>query len=167
VQGMYFGGGFPEVFAEQLAENTSAREAVKTAIVAGIPTIAECGGLMYLCEEIVDFEGKSWSMVGVLPTTSVMDGRLTLGYRRAVALQGNLLVDAGETIYGHEFHRSRLIPEPNLPLFQTYRCDSEETTGNEGWNLPMNLHASYIHMHWGACPEIPQRFLKNCFIYGI
>ncbi len=167
VQGMYFGGGFPEVFAEQLAKNTSAREAVKTAIIAGIPTIAECGGLMYLCEEIVDFEGKSWSMVGVLPTTSVMGGRLTLGYRRAVALQDNLLVDAGATIYGHEFHRSRLIPEPNLPLFQTYRCDSEETTGNEGWNLPMNLHASYIHMHWGACPEIPQRFLKNCFLYGI
>ncbi len=167
VQGMYFGGGFPEVFAEQLAKNTSAREAVKTAIIAGIPTIAECGGLMYLCEEIVDFEGKSWSMVGVLPTTSVMGGRLTLGYRRAVALQDNLLVDAGATIYGHEFHRSRLIPEPNLPLFQTYRCDSEETTGNEGWSLPMNLHASYIHMHWGACPEIPQRFLKNCFLYGI
>ncbi|MBD2603979.1 cobyrinate a,c-diamide synthase [Scytonema hofmannii FACHB-248] len=167
VQGMYFGGGFPEVFAQQLAENTSAREAVKCAILAGIPTIAECGGLMYLCEEIVDFEGKSWSMVGVLPTTSVMGGRLTLGYRRAVALQDNLLVDAGTTIYGHEFHRSRLIPEPNLPLFQTYRCDSEETTGNEGWNFPMNLHASYIHMHWGACPEIPQRFLKNCFLYGI
>jgi cobyrinic acid a,c-diamide synthase len=167
VQGMYFGGGFPEVFAQQLAENTSAREAVKCAIIAGIPTIAECGGLMYLCEEIVDFEGKSWSMVGVLPTTSMMGGRLTLGYRRAVALQDNLLVDAGGTIYGHEFHRSRLIPEPNLPLFQTYRCDSEERTGNEGWNFPMNLHASYIHMHWGACPEIPQRFLKNCFLYGI
>ncbi len=167
VQGMYFGGGFPEVFAEQLAENTSARAAVKCAIIAGIPTIAECGGLMYLCEEIVDFEGKSWSMVGVLPTTSVMGGRLTLGYRRAVALQDNLLVNAGATIYGHEFHRSRLIPEPSLPLFQTYRCDSEEATGDEGWSLPMNLHASYIHMHWGACPEIPQRFLKNCFLYGI
>ncbi|GAX39323.1 cobyrinic acid a,c-diamide synthase [Tolypothrix sp. NIES-4075] len=162
VQGMYFGGGFPEVFAEQLAENTSAREAVKCAIVAGIPTIAECGGLMYLCEEIVDFQGKSWSMVGVLPTKSVMGGRLTLGYRRAVALQDNLLVDAGATIYGHEFHRSRLIPEPNLPLFQTYRCDSKEATGDEGWSLPMNLYASYIHMHWGACPEIPQRFLAQC-----
>ncbi|MGI2907130.1 cobyrinate a,c-diamide synthase [Tolypothrix sp. VBCCA 56010] len=162
VQGMYFGGGFPEVFGEQLAENTSAREAVKCAIVAGIPTIAECGGLMYLCEEIVDFEGKSWSMVGVLPTKSVMGGRLTLGYRRAVALQDNLLVDAGTTVYGHEFHRSRLIPEPNLPLFQTYRCDSEEVTGDEGWSLLSNLHASYIHMHWGACPEIPQRFLAQC-----
>jgi cobyrinic acid a,c-diamide synthase len=162
VQGMYFGGGFPEVFAQQLAENTVAREAVKTAIIAGIPTIAECGGLMYLCEEIVDFEGKSWSMVGVLPTKSVMGGRLTLGYRRAVALQDNLLVDAGATIYGHEFHRSRLIPEPNLPMFQTYRCDSEEATGDEGWSLLSNLHASYIHMHWGACPEIPQRFLARC-----
>ncbi|MHC5828703.1 MAG: cobyrinate a,c-diamide synthase, partial [Nostoc sp.] len=98
VQGMYFGGGFPEVFAQQLAENTSVRDAVKTAILKGMPTIAECGGLMYLCEQIIDFESKSWSMVGVLPTSTVMGGRLTLGYRRAVALQDNLLVKANTTV---------------------------------------------------------------------
>ena len=167
IQGMYFGGGFPEVSAQELAENTSARESVKTAIMAGIPTIAECGGLMYLCEDIVDFEGKSWSMVGILPTTAVMDKRLTLGYRRAVTLQDSLLLNAGKIVFGHEFHRSRLIPEPNLPLFQTYRCDSEETTGKEGWNLPINVHASYVHLHWGNCPEIPQRFLKNCLFYRV
>ncbi len=165
VRGMYFGGGFPEVFAQQLAENSDVLVAVKTAILAGMPTIAECGGLMYLCEQVVDFAGKSWSMVGVLPTTAVMSGRLTLGYRRAVVLQDSLLVNTGTIVYGHEFHRSYLMSNFEQSLFQTYRFDNEEFTGCEGWgsNSPhLNLHASYIHMHWGASPEIPQRFLRRC-----
>ncbi len=127
-----------------------------------MPTIAECGGLMYLCEQIVDMTGKSWKMLGILPTTAVMDKRLTLGYRRAVTLQNSLLVDAGKTIYGHEFHRSRLISDSNKPLFQTYRFDCDEFTGKEGWVSPPNLHASYIHMHWGNSVEIPQRFVEVC-----
>ncbi|MDF5707782.1 MAG: cobyrinate a,c-diamide synthase [Nostoc sp. S4] len=166
IQGMYFGGGFPEVFAQQLAENITARDAVKIAILKGMPTIAECGGLMYLCEQIIDFEGKSWSMVGVLPTSAVMGGRLTLGYRRAVALQNNLLVKAGQTIYGHEFHRSRLISTSSQPLFETYRYDCEENLGCEGWGLPMNVYASYVHLHWGESVEIPQHFIKQCRSYS-
>lgn len=162
VQGLYFGGGFPEVFAQELAENTRVLDEVKTAILGGMPTIAECGGLMYLCEQITDFEGKSWPMVGVLPTSAVMDKRLTLGYRRAVALQDNLLVSAGTNIYGHEFHRSRLISTPHQPLFETYRYDCDENMGYEGWGLPANVHASYIHLHWGNSVEIPQQFLKDC-----
>ncbi|BAT52246.1 cobyrinic acid a,c-diamide synthase [Nostoc sp. NIES-3756] len=162
VQGMYFGGGFPEVFAQQLAENSSACDAVKQAILAGMPTIAECGGLMYLCEQIVDFEGNAWPMVGVLPTSAAMGGRLTLGYRRAVALQDSLLVDVGANIYGHEFHRSRLITTPTQPLFETYRYDCPENTGSEGWSIPKNVHASYIHLHWGDSIEIPLRFIQQC-----
>ncbi|MEH1839104.1 MAG: cobyrinate a,c-diamide synthase [Nostoc sp.] len=162
VQGMYFGGGFPEVFAQQLVENSSVRNAVKTAIFQGMPTVAECGGLMYLCEQIIDFEGKSWSMAGVLPTSAVMGGRLTLGYRRAVALQDNLLVKAGTTVYGHEFHRSDLTLTPIQPLFKTYRYDCDENMGCEGWGLPANIHASYVHLHWGERGEIPQQFLKEC-----
>ncbi len=166
IGGMYFGGGFPEVFAQQLAENTSARDSVKAAIFLGIPTIAECGGLMYLCEQIVDMAGKSWEMVGILPTTAVMDKRLTLGYRSAIVLQDSLLLDAGKTIYGHEFHRSRLISDCNKPLFETYRFDCDEFTGKEGWMSPGNIHASYIHMHWGNCQEIPQRFLEKCRVFN-
>ncbi|MEH2334462.1 cobyrinate a,c-diamide synthase [Nostoc sp.] len=162
VQGMYFGGGFPEVFAQQLAENTSVRDAVKTAILKGMPTVAECGGLMYLCEQIIDFEGKSWSMAGVLPTSAMMGGRLTLGYRRAVALQDNLLVKAGTTVYGHEFHRSRLTLTPTQPLFETSRYDCEENMGCEGWGFPANVYASYVHLHWGESGKIPQQFLKEC-----
>ncbi len=167
VQGMYFGGGFPEVFAQQLAENISLRQAVKTAILQGMPTIAECGGLMYLCEQIIDFSGESWSMVGILPTSAQMGASLTLGYRRAVALQDSLLVPAGTNVYGHEFHRSRLISAANQPLFETYRYDCEENMGCEGWTLPTNLHASYVHLHWGASVEIPQQFVKKCLEFQI
>ncbi|WP_016948996.1 cobyrinate a,c-diamide synthase [Anabaena sp. PCC 7108] len=163
IQGLYFGGGFPEVFAQQLAANTSIIKEVKTAILAGIPTIAECGGLMYLCENIIDFEGKSWPMLGILPTSAQMDKSLTLGYRRAVVLENSCLFDAGTNIYGHEFHRSHLITNPQQPLFDTYRYDCEENTGFEGWNLP-NVHASYIHQHWGESVEIPYRFLQQCLM---
>ena len=166
IGGIYFGGGFPEVFAEQLADNSSARDSVKAAICSGIPTIAECGGLMYLCEQIVDMTGKSWEMVGILPTTALMDKRLTLGYRRAMVLQDSLLVDRGKIIYGHEFHRSRLISNSGKPLFETYRIDCDEFTGKEGWVSPQNLHASYIHMHWANCTEIPQRFLERCRVFN-
>ncbi|MEH1859529.1 MAG: cobyrinate a,c-diamide synthase [Nostoc sp.] len=162
IQGMYFGGGFPEVFAQQLSENISVCDAVKTAILKGMPTVAECGGLMYLCEQIIDFAGKSWSMAGVLPTSAVMGGRLTLGYRRAVALQDNLLVKANTTVYGHEFHRSHLTLTPTQPLFKTSRYDCEENMGCEGWGFPANVHASYVHLHWGESREIPQQFLKEC-----
>lgn len=166
VAGMYFGGGFPEVFAPELTANTSARAAIKTAILGGMPTIAECGGLMYLCEQIINFESQSWSMVGVIPTSAVMGGRLTLGYRRAVSLKDNLLVFASTNIYGHEFHRSTLVANPDQPLFEIYRYDCEEYLGCEGWNTPKNLHASYIHLHWGASIAIPQRFLQQCLTFA-
>jgi cobyrinic acid a,c-diamide synthase len=161
IQGMYFGGGFPEVFAPQLSANISIIQSVKNSILAGIPTIAECGGLMYLCEQIIDFDGNSWPMVGILPTNAQMDKKLTLGYRRAVVLENTFLVDSNTTIFGHEFHRSHLITNSPQPLFNTYRYDCDENTGFEGWYLP-NVHASYIHQHWGESEEIPQRFIQEC-----
>ncbi len=161
IQGMYFGGGFPEVFAPQLSANISLIQAVKNSILEGIPTIAECGGLMYLCEQIIDFDGNSWPMVGILPTHAQMDKRLTLGYRRAIVLENTFLVDSNTSIFGHEFHRSHLITNSPQPLFNTYRYDCDENTGFEGWYLP-NVHASYIHQHWGESSEIPQRFIQEC-----
>jgi cobyrinic acid a,c-diamide synthase len=163
VQGLYFGGGFPEVFAQQLAENTRAREAVRRAILTGMPTYAECGGLMYLCEQIRDFEGQSWSMVGVLPTTTVMGKRLTVGYRQATALQESPLLKAGARVWGHEFHHSQLTVMPENPLFETrgYDQKGQGKAATEGWRLHQ-VHASYIHLHWGGRPEIPAQFLQWC-----
>lgn len=160
-QGLYLGGGFPEVFAADLAANAAARTAVKTAIAAGMPTYAECGGLMYLSEILSDFEGRSFPMVGVLPTATVMAPRLTLGYRRATAHCHSPLLPAGTQICGHEFHRSQLTEAPNPPLFQLCGYDQTTALGPEGWRRH-HLHASYLHLHWGDRPELPQRFLQHC-----
>jgi cobyrinic acid a,c-diamide synthase len=162
VQGLYFGGGFPEMFAEQLSQNSPGRDAVFQAIQSGIPTYAECGGLMYLCAEIIDFDRQSWPMVGILPSKTLMDRRLTLGYRRAIARKNTPLLVKDAVVFGHEFHRSRLTDEPVSPLFETWRLSSDALPMNEGWANQENIHASYIHLHWGSCPEIPQRFLQHC-----
>jgi cobyrinic acid a,c-diamide synthase len=163
VQGLYLGGGFPEVFAQQLAENTSARDSVRKAVLTGMPTYAECGGLMYLCEQIIDFKEQSWSMVGVLPTTTVMEKRLTVGYRQATALQDSPLLETGATIWGHEFHHSQLTAMPDKPLFETRGYDQrgKGKAATEGWRVHQ-VHASYVHLHWGGHPEIPVQFLQRC-----
>ncbi len=161
VSGLYFGGGFPEVFAAQLADNRGAMAAVKQAIRAGMPAYAECGGLMYLCQQMVDLEERSHPMVGILPTTTVMDKRLTLGYRHAEVLRDSPLLAAGTTVWGHEFHRSRLDLEPPDPLFRLRSLSPQYSPTGEGWQF-QQLHASYLHLHWGATPEIPQRFVARC-----
>ena len=164
IHGMYFGGGFPEIFASSLSTNINALKSVKVALMSGIPTIAECGGLMYLCESIIDYKGNLWPMVGVLPHTSQMGKRLTLGYRCAVALEDSPLISVGGTIFGHEFHYSSLVTNTDKPLFQTYCYNSRKITGYEGLTGNFRLHASYIHLHWGANLEIPRRFLDYCYM---
>lgn len=161
VSGLYFGGGFPEMFAAALAANQVARQAVRSAILARMPTYAECGGLMYLAESLTDFEGHAWEMVGVLPTTAQMGTRLTLGYRRAIAQQDTPLVSAGTVVWGHEFHRSSLVVPPDPPLYQVQGYDPQSPFRGEGWQQPY-LHASYVHLHWGARPEIPVQFIDHC-----
>ena len=170
VQGLYFGGGFPEVFAEALAANHTARTAVRSAIQAGMPTYAECGGLMYLAERIVDFEDQSWEMVGILPTIAQMGKRLTLGYRRATVLQDSPALPEAAIVCGHEFHRSTLVQSSSQPLYRLQGYDAQGLSAQglsttEGWQLP-HLHASYVHLHWGATPEIPARFLDRCRRYS-
>ncbi|MBW4441234.1 MAG: cobyrinate a,c-diamide synthase [Plectolyngbya sp. WJT66-NPBG17] len=156
IDGLYFGGGFPEMFAATLSENQTTRKAIQAAIQSGMPTYAECGGLMYLAENIIDFSGDTFPMVGAIPTTTVMRSRLTLGYRRGIALQSSPIVTQNEIVHGHEFHRSTPTIAPDQPLFQF-----TETEQFDGWRSP-NLHASYLHLHWGASPEIPDRFVQQC-----
>jgi cobyrinic acid a,c-diamide synthase len=170
VQGLYFGGGFPEMFAAQLAENSLMRAAVRSAIQAGMPTYAECGGLMYLTESIVDFENCSYPMVGLLPTQAQMGQGLTLGYRTAVAQTDTPLIVRGDMVRGHEFHRSNLLTEPTHPLFAMQRrvltVMPSEGDLLEGWHLPQ-LHASYLHLHWGANRHLPERFIQQCLQWSL
>jgi cobyrinic acid a,c-diamide synthase len=170
IQGLYFGGGFPEMFAAQLSDNKIVIQTIQRLIHAGIPTYAECGGLMYLSQAITDFEGKQYPMVGTLPTTAIMGNRLTLGYRSAIAQAATPIVQPGQFLRGHEFHRSTLAIDPSEPLFQLHRStqiNGAPPTGEplwEGWHQP-NLHASYLHLHWGATPELPLRWLQRCALF--
>lgn len=160
-QGLYFGGGFPEVFAAQLADNQPARQAVKDAIQAGVPTYAECGGLMYLCDRIIDFEQNAYTMTGIFATAAVMGKRLTLGYRQATALQDSCLVKKGDRFWGHEFHRSTLEQAPGQPLISLEGYESQQQFAPEGWRQ-YQVHAAYTHLHFGAQPQLAERFLDHC-----
>jgi cobyrinic acid a,c-diamide synthase len=167
IQGLYFGGGFPEMFAAELSDNQTVIQQVRQAIQLGMPTYAECGGLMYLTEAIVDFEQKRYPMVGLLPTEAQMGKRLTLGYRSAIAQADSPIVQAGQMLRGHEFHRSSLSQLPTQPLFQLHRSTQIQGAAItslpivEGWSGP-SFHASYLHLHWGAMPELPSRWLGHC-----
>ncbi len=165
LSGLYLGGGFPEMFASALSQNVPMRRAIAQQLVMGLPTYAECGGLMYLCQDLVDFEGRSWPMVGAIPATTQMTGKLTLGYRRVTAKQTSPLTRLGQQFWGHEFHRSKLAPTPPEPLYElaSYPLLGEEATAlpAEGWGSK-SIHASYVHVHWGSQPELPRRFLTGC-----
>ena len=160
VQGLYFGGGFPEVFAAELAANEQARTSVQRAIASGMPTYAECGGLMYLCDRIVNFEDQTFPMVNILPTVAKMGKRLTLGYRQAIALQDSPLVKIGDRLWGHEFHRSALTEISDRPLYSLQGYDSHLSYPAEGWQK-YQVHASYVHVHFGAQLHLLERFIAK------
>ncbi len=164
IKGCYFGGGFPEVFAQELAENKQILRLVKAALEEGLPVYAECGGLMYLGQQIVDFTGKSWPMVGVLPTGVAMGKSLIIGYRKAKALRASSMVKQGEIVWGHEFHRSQLTYPLIAPLWEMKTLNPQTGAVFEGWQQA-NLHASYLHLHFGFNTEIAAHFLKNCRNY--
>ena len=166
VQGLYFGGGFPEVFAWELAANLPARQAVRTAIASGMPTYAECGGLMYLCKELVDFADNTHSMAGILPTTAIMAKNLTLGYRQGTALRDSLLLKAGEMVVGHEFHRSQLRELSPSPLFNLRNYAFPGAATPEGWRM-LQVHASYLHLHFGGFPKMSANFLHKCLAFSV
>ncbi len=166
IQGLYFGGGFPEVFAQQLAENKTVRQELKQIIQAGIPTYAECGGLMYLCQQLIDLNKQAWSMVGVIPSCVTMKAKLTLGYRQATALQTSSLAIAQQTVRGHEFHHSQLTAVSPTPQWQLKGFHNSSHQLTEGWNIKQ-LHASYLHLHWGEYKFLAQRFIQRCRNYKI
>jgi cobyrinic acid a,c-diamide synthase len=161
IQGIYLGGGFPEVFAEALSENLPMINSIRKTIEKNTPTYAECGGLMYLCEKIVDFQQKEYPMVGIISSQAIMGSKLTLGYRQAVALADSFLVKRSDRLVGHEFHRSSLNISSKLPLFQFQSFDSQILLAQEGWTHKQ-VHASYLHLHFGAQSHLASRFIQSC-----
>lgn len=147
--GLMLGGGFPEMYVQQLAGNTALLAHVRAAVAGGLPTVAECAGLLYLLSSL-----DGTPLAGVIDTDATMSERLTLRYPHAVAASDNLLTRAGERVNGHEFHRTRL------------------TRAASGWPPAWDLdgeligvasatvHASYLHVHWAGHPQLAQRFAE-------
>jgi cobyrinic acid a,c-diamide synthase len=158
---LYLSGGFPEIYAAQLAGNESLRNEIGAAFRAGLPIYAECGGLMYLTQEIVDAQGARFPMVGILPGRSEMTQRLTLGYRVARARSENWLWRAGETIRGHEFHYSvwENRPADLMPAYELLPSEFQPQARVEGACVN-NTIASYVHLHFLAQPNLAQRFVR-------
>ncbi len=160
--GLYFGGGFPELYAKELAANSSLRAAIKSAARDGMPVYAECGGLMYLGESLTDLQGKEHLMAGVLPVQSRIDTpHLNLGYRTVRALSDGPLLRRGETVRGHEFHWSVL--SGNNSGMNAYEVVSSPR--REGFHVG-NTVASYIHLHLASHPGMVHRFIESSCQYG-
>ncbi|MET9412848.1 cobyrinate a,c-diamide synthase [Streptomyces klenkii] len=149
---LVIGGGFPEVYAPELSANEPLRKQVAALAATGAPVVAECAGLLYLSRAL---DGKP--MCGVLPAEARMSGRLTLGYREAVAIADNPLAQAGTRVRGHEFHRT--VTEPGAGGTPAWGFTHPERR-TEGFVLG-GVHASYLHVHWAGAPGVAARLVAG------
>ncbi|MEW9053183.1 MAG: cobyrinate a,c-diamide synthase [Neobacillus sp.] len=163
VDGLYIGGGFPEEFAQLLECNVNAKDSIKNAIEAGLPTLAECGGFMYLTESIETTEKKKYQMIGVIPGYVQMQTYLAaLGYREISGLNDNYILQ-NQHARGHEFHYSSFLPnEEDLP--HAYETKGMRGMNKEGY-LQHHLVAGYTHFHFGSCPALVENWIEKCLEY--
>jgi len=166
--GLYIGGGFPEEFAAQLAAQTVVNQTIAKQIQAEMPTLAECGGFMYLTNSIVDTAGISYPMVGVIPGQVRMQQKLAaLGYREVVGNPSNFLLGDQDHARGHEFHYSTYHAtesEENSLLPHAYVTKGMRGTQHEGV-VKHQLVAGYTHLHFASNPAIAERFVQQCAAY--
>ncbi len=168
VAGVVLGGGFPEMFVKELSANASMRNSILHAAEGGMPIYAECGGLMYLARQIIDFNGQAFDMVGIIPAVCQMQSKLeTVGYVEATALQDNVLCTSGETLRGHEFHFSRMVPDVNTDEFPWAFEFKKMRTGSiyQGGYASGPVLASYLHMHFTGNRQAAARFVERCGSY--
>jgi cobyrinic acid a,c-diamide synthase len=147
IDGLILGGGFPEVHADALSANERLRERVAALARRGAPIAAECAGLLYLARTL---DGQP--MCGVLDVNAAMTPKLTLGYRRATAAADSVLARAGDTVPGHEFHRTAAMPASGgTPAWRF-------STGALEGHVKGHVIASYLHTHWAGHPAAATRF---------
>jgi len=166
LHGLYLGGGYPELFAGQLAANEGIKRHLAEASAAGLPIYAECGGLMYLSQEIRDLKGQCHPMAGLLPFRVRMLQRLkALGYREVTLKTAGLLGPAGTRARGHEFHYSEIEAESeDLPRLYLIADRQGTAPPPEGYCLG-NVLASYVHLHFGSNPEVARHLVDHCRSY--
>ena len=152
VDGLLFGGGYPENYARELAENAAMRESIRRSIAAGMPFLAECGGFLYLHRTLEGSDGKHWEMAGVYPFDAYRTNRLRrFGYVR-------LLTSSGQEIHGHEFHYWE-SEDPGTDW------EAVKPTGNRSWRC---IHekggqiGGFPHLYYASCPDFLRKWLDVC-----
>ncbi len=167
VQGLLLGGGYPELNCRALSENSEMLEAVRRFASEDKPIYAECGGFMYLMQEIHDMDGNVYPMAGIYPVGARMEKKLkALGYREVVTQKESILGPADTKVRGHEFHYSSILEKGTMPD-AIYRMSDRKSSakGPEGFRK-QNVLGSYVHLHWGSNPEVANHFVDFCRKYG-
>jgi cobyrinic acid a,c-diamide synthase len=165
IDGLFIGGGFPEVLAKRLETNDSMKKSIHKSIVNGIPTFAECGGLMYLTKTINDNRKKKqgkYTMVGVFDVETLMTNKITIGYTEALA-EGEILGQIPH-VRGHEFHYSEIENIPSDSQFSFSMKRGRGITGRHDGLTYNGCIASYMHLHF-ADTRVPRRILEKCLLY--
>lgn len=163
VDGLYFGGGYPELFAEQLSRNVTMRQEVRAFAGRGGPIYAECGGLMFVAKTIRTVGGSTFEMANLIPCEISMCERLqALGYVEAETQRDSLLGPAGTKFRGHQFRYSTISDLP-ADLEQIYVATTRRggATFTEGYRCGSVL-GSYVHAHWASNSTIPAHFVDVC-----
>ena len=154
IGGLYLPGGYPELHARKLSENTSLLREIKRKIESGLPTAAECGGFLYLGQSLTDAEGQSWPMVGILPGEAKDAGRLVrFGYAALSADSDSMLFRAGESFPVHEFHHWDSTANGTA-------LAAKKPVGGAEWRCGFvneHFYAGFPHLYWAGTP-LPQRF---------
>ena len=161
VSGLYLGGGYPELYAKRLSENQTMCRSVREAVEGGLPTVAECGGFLYLHRTMEDGAGTPWPLCGVIPADAVRTNRLRrFGYITMTPRTDGLL--GSRPIPAHEFHYWESGAPGND--FQARKPQSER-----GWDCAYHtptLYAGFPHFHFCAVPEAAARFVAKCAEYN-
>jgi len=159
MQGLLIGGGYPELYAQQLSENTDMLRQIKTAIQNGIPYLAECGGFMYLHAAMEDMSGRIWPMAGIFPGAVRKTDHLSrFGYISLRANRPQIFGDAGCGIRAHEFHYFE--SSDNGDAFH-----AEKPYRNRRWECMLageNFAAGFPHLYYYSNPEFAERFVRQC-----
>lgn len=154
VDGLYIGGGRAEEHAQTLAANARMLTAIREAVAKGIPTYAEGAGFAYLTERVVDPDGRSHEMIGAIRGEARRSEKLTrVGYREATVIRDSIIGPAGTVLRGHEFRYSEASTAGGDPAY---------TVGGEPCGVATDtLLASYLHLHFGGCPEVAASLVDN------
>ncbi len=159
LQGMVLYGGYPELYAQALSENSEMRRQIRMRLKGGTPFLAECGGFLYLQEYMEDMQGREFPMAGVFPGRSYNTGKLgRFGYLTLSAREGTQLLEPGECIRGHEFHYYDCTENGGV-------YHGKKPFGSREWDCMQggeNYAAGFPHLYYHSNPRFVERFLQKC-----